>query len=923
MPRTRSLRVEGLEDRAVPTGLPFLGGDLIVTKSESGSAGHYFREYRPDGTLVRQVNIPNVDGGYSRDVAVTDAGTLVVYNGTFHPSLSVYDPVAETWTHYTYPGWSTANVLSDGGVAVRGQYAYATDTFTYSGGEPSGLVRFDLTDGSAERFASGTEYGDVYLGGDGLLYGLRGGQVDVFDPDTMALLHTIHPNTGTADIRALAVNAAGELYLGIWNHDVYHVAADGTLLDQLNMNSVPPVNTIGGSWSLDVSPDGTEVLIVAGSGYLVRTDLDLSNPRVFNPQMDAPYSFGAYVHLDAPPPDVRVDDPTVAEGDDGTTALTFTVSLSNAFPDPVTVNYATHAGTATAGDDYVETSGTLTFAPGQTQKTVAVTVTGDLTDEPDETVELVLSDATNATIVDDTGVGTILNDDQAPVVGLTGPVSVVEGHDGVRLAIFGVTLDKAPRQPVTVHYATRDGSAAAGEDYVAASGALTFDVGQTTQIVVVFVNGDRKIEADETFDLVLSDPAGGTLGTATATATIVNDDSTAIAMAGPDREIDEGDTVTFRATGSGGVAPVRYEWDFGDGTTATGFAARHRYGDDGTFTVTLTVRDGTGAVATDTAVVTSRNLPPRGWITGPTKMVPGWARPLYFHGTDPGPADRAYLGYRIDWGDGQTSSADLVGTGLLPGHAYDAPGTYTVRLVVVDPSGATSPEVRRAVTVVPVLAEPGALYVAGTPGDDTIIVRATGRAGGRGIEVTVNGRVVAAGAPGLVGVFAGAGDDTVATVGPVRARLIAFGAAGGDHLDARSMVGPAVLVGGDGADRLTGGRGRDILIGGADGDVLDGGANQDVLFGDVTGMDDDVGALRRLSLEWARTDVSYELRRDRLIGIAGGGWNGPYVFWPSGVGPDGATDELTGGAGRDWFLEMSGSPDVRHDPAADETVTTI
>src|SRR4029079_2397029 len=150
---------------------------------------------------------------------------------------------------------------------------YVTDMFTANDGSTAGLVRFDLTDGSAQRFAAGTEYIDVYLGGDGKLYGLQGrGTIDVYDPDTMTRLRSFHPNTGTADIRALAVSAAGELYLGIWNHDVYHIAADGTLLGQLDMNAVPPVNTIGGSWSLDVSKDGTEVLIVAGSGNLVRTN---------------------------------------------------------------------------------------------------------------------------------------------------------------------------------------------------------------------------------------------------------------------------------------------------------------------------------------------------------------------------------------------------------------------------------------------------------------------------------------------------------------------------------------------------------------------------------------------------------------------------------------------------------------------------
>jgi PKD repeat protein len=918
MARSPRLRLEPLETRDVPTGLPFLGGDLIVTKSESGSAGHFFREYRPDGTLVRQVNIPNVDGGYSRDVAVTEAGRLVVYNGTFNPSLSVYDPVAETWVHYTYPGWNTGGSTTGGGVAVRGHYAYATDSFTYNGGEPSGLVRFDLTDGSAERFVAGTEYIDVALGGDGFLYGVHGmGQIDVIDPTTMTKVRSFQPpGLPNVDVRALAANAAGELYLAVWNHDVYHVAADGTLLDRLDMNSVPPINTIGGSWSLDVSPDGTEVLIVAGSGNLVRTDLDLSNPRVFNPHMDAPYSFGAYVHLDPPPPDVRVDDPIVAEGDDGTTALTFTVRLSNASAAPVTVTYATVDGTAAAGDDYAATSGTLTFAPGQTSRTVTVDVTGDLIDEPDETLSLVLSDATNATIVDDTGVGLIVNDDAPPVISVSGLGSVTEGNEGVRPVVFAVTLDTAPKRPVTVHYTTRDGTASTGIDFEPTAGTLTFAVGQTAQSVTAFVRGDRAIEADETFDLVLSGPAGGVLGTAVATTTILNDDSTAIAEAGPDREIDEGDTVHFRATGSSGVAPVRYEWDFGDGTTGTGFAPRHRYLDSGEFTVTLTVRDGAGGVSTDTATVTSHNLAPRGGLTGPARTVPGWARTFTLTGTDPGRGDWDTLRYDVDWGDGQAESF-FGGTRWPAAHAYAAPGTYTVRLTVTDKDGASSPEYHRAVTVVPTLAAGGTLYVAGTADDDVIVVLARRGAA----AVAVNGTVVAGGWSGPVTVFANDGDDTVATVGPVRSRLVVLGGAGNDRLDARSAAGPVVLAGGDGDDALTGGSGRDVLIGGAGADELDGGAGQDVALGDGTAFEADAAALRRVSLEWARPDAGYATRRDRLLGYIRGGMNGPYLLSGGWLTADWATDVLTGGAGRDWFLSPWAPSDVVQDAAADETVT--
>ena len=94
--------------------------------------------------------------------------------------------------------------------------------------------------------------------------------------------------------------------------------------------------------------------------------------------------------------------------------LDFAVSLSRAVPAPVTVAYATADGTATAGEDYTEANGTLTFAAGQTRKSVFVAVLDDAIDEGAETLTLTLSNASGALIVDDTATGTIVNSDPMP-----------------------------------------------------------------------------------------------------------------------------------------------------------------------------------------------------------------------------------------------------------------------------------------------------------------------------------------------------------------------------------------------------------------------------------------------------------------------------------------------------------------------------
>ena len=110
---------------------------------------------------------------------------------------------------------------------------------------------------------------------------------------------------------------------------------------------------------------------------------------------------------------MKVNDAKTTEGSSGLKPLVFTVSLDDSPIDTVTVAYTTANGTATAGQDYLPTSGTLTFAPGVTVQTITVNVIGDTVKEPNETFYVNLFNvSTNALIVDSQGVGTIVNDDR-------------------------------------------------------------------------------------------------------------------------------------------------------------------------------------------------------------------------------------------------------------------------------------------------------------------------------------------------------------------------------------------------------------------------------------------------------------------------------------------------------------------------------
>ena len=196
-----------------------------------------------------------------------------------------------------------------------------------------------------------------------------------------------------------------------------------------------------------------------------------------------------------------VSDATLIEGNAGTQYAEVRVTLVAPSTRTVTVNYGTANGTALAGSDYQALSGKLTFAPGQTSMSILVPVKGDRLGEGNENFLVKLHGAKNAKIADGTGVVTIVDDE--PIVRISGG-EAYEGNAGTTLLTFTVTLSAAYDQTVTVNYATQNGTAIAGEDYLATSGMLTFAPGETTKTITVEVLGDTTPEPNETFSVNLS-----------------------------------------------------------------------------------------------------------------------------------------------------------------------------------------------------------------------------------------------------------------------------------------------------------------------------------------------------------------------------------------------------------------------------------
>ena len=205
----------------------------------------------------------------------------------------------------------------------------------------------------------------------------------------------------------------------------------------------------------------------------------------------------------------------------------YTVTLSTSATTPVTVNYATANGTATAGADYTAGSGTLTFAPGVTSQTITVALANDTTFEGSESFTVNLSapvganlgTATSTTTIVDNGTGTGGTNNDTPVINISGPVTY---NEAAGTATYTVTLTNASTAPVTVGFATANGTATAGADFTAGSGTLTFAPGVTSQTITVALTNDTTFEGSENFTVNLSAPTGATLGTATSTTTIVD-----------------------------------------------------------------------------------------------------------------------------------------------------------------------------------------------------------------------------------------------------------------------------------------------------------------------------------------------------------------------------------------------------------------
>jgi uncharacterized repeat protein (TIGR01451 family) len=221
-------------------------------------------------------------------------------------------------------------------------------------------------------------------------------------------------------------------------------------------------------------------------------------------------------------PTVSIGDTTVAKGSTGTTTnAVFALQLNAPSSLTATIDYFTADVTANAGLDYLTTNGTVTFTPGQTNGTIRVTVLGTNINEATEYFSVVLTNSVNVTIGKGQGTGTTINNQPLPALTIADS-SVTKGTNGTTNINFAVTINTPSDQVVSFNYATADGTAKAGSDYLATNSTAFISPGQTSTSVAVAVLGNTLNKSNLTFTVNLSGAVNTTFSRSQAVGTIIN-----------------------------------------------------------------------------------------------------------------------------------------------------------------------------------------------------------------------------------------------------------------------------------------------------------------------------------------------------------------------------------------------------------------
>nr|WP_225042250.1 putative Ig domain-containing protein [Xanthomonas campestris] len=528
----------------------------IVVPNPSGAQGTQIVTYTHNGDSATSDTFPLEDGrgdtitvnititpSLSASIAVSpasrneDSGAAFTYTVTLSQSSSSATTVnlsrsgtATSGTDYT--GAPNSVVVPANATTATFSVTPVADTTV----EANETVVISVVSGSGYAIGSPSSATATIVNDDFPTASITVSPASVPEDGAANLIYTVTLDQAAQSAVSIAFNVGGSATSG---SDYAAVSSPLTIA----AGQISGTITINPTADATIEPDETVVIsLAAGSGYSV------GSPNS---------AIGTIANDDQPT--LSINDVSVNEGNAGTSNATFTVSLSQpAGAGGVSFDIATADGSATAGVDYVASSLTgQTIPAGSSSATFTVLVNGDTLSEPNETFFVNVSNISGAGVSDAQGQGTIVNDDALPSLSIN-DVSVNEGNSGTTTATFTVTLSAASGQTVLVNYASADGTATAGSDYVARSGTLTFAPGTTAQGVAITVNGDTAVEPNETFSVGLSGASNASIARATGAGTILNDD--VVVTVGPASlpSATAGSAYSQNLSASGGTAPYSF-----------------------------------------------------------------------------------------------------------------------------------------------------------------------------------------------------------------------------------------------------------------------------------------------------------------------------------------------------------------------------
>ena len=535
-----------------------------------------------DGDRTVNLTLRNPTGGAVVGARRTATLTILDDESSINFGASIFSvnenkgPAVITVTR-SGPATATGTVTvrfstSDGTATAPTHYAAVNTTLTFAAGVRSVKVSVPIVN---ETVAEGTHTVNLTLsnvtgGTPPAVLGVRSSAVlNILDDDvggnvqfSQPIFTVAEPTTGTATATITVTRAGG--------------AASNVTVDYAVSDGLPPNGASNGKNFV-----GTSGTLTFGAGQTsqtftvtVRSDgaatgdlfalLSLSNPT--GGAMLGSFPTAALKIVDSAPRfSFSTDMFTVKEG---TPTATITVIRTGPATTAATVDFTTTDGSATAGVDYQAVAGTLSFPAGTTSKTFTVPIINNTSAAGTRVLFLTLGNPTPATmsiVPPAQATLAITEDDLGGLIAFAGPAFVVAQSAGP--ATVAVSRTGGLAGGATVQFATSDGTAVAGTDYVGTSGTLTFGPNETTKTFPVTILVPASVSGVRTVNLTLSTPGGGaTLGVrATAVLRIV--DQLSIAFSSPTYTVNEGGTATITVELAGvNVAPVTVDFLASDGS---------------------------------------------------------------------------------------------------------------------------------------------------------------------------------------------------------------------------------------------------------------------------------------------------------------------------------------------------------------------